>query len=74
MQNAVDGARAVAATLCGRPTPLTAVPWFWSDQASAKLQIAGLVHDSDAHEAVERGEGKLCVFCFRDGRSRGSRR
>ena len=68
VQNAVDGARAVAATICGRPTPLTAVPWFWSDQATAKLQIAGLTHDSDRHEVVPRGEGKLCVFCFREGR------
>ena len=68
VQNAVDGARAVAATICGQPTPLTAVPWFWSDQATAKLQIAGLAHDADAHEAVDRGQGKLCVFCYRDGR------
>ena len=68
VQNAVDGARAVAATICGRPTPLTAVPWFWSDQAPAKLQIAGLTHDSDRREVVERGDGKLCVFCFRSGR------
>jgi 3-phenylpropionate/trans-cinnamate dioxygenase ferredoxin reductase subunit len=68
VQNAVDGARAVAATIAGRPTPLTAVPWFWSDQAQAKLQIAGLAHDADGHEVVNRGEGKLCVFCFREGR------
>ncbi len=68
VQNAVDGARAVAATICGRPTPLTAVPWFWSDQASAKLQIAGLTHDSDAHDVVLRGDGRLCVFCFRGER------
>lgn len=68
VQNAVDGARAVAATICGRPTPLTAVPWFWSDQGTAKLQIAGLTHHADRHEVVERGDGKLCVFCFRGGR------
>lgn len=67
VQNAVDGARAIAATICGTPMRLTAVPWFWSDQASAKLQIAGLTHDADAHEVVDRGAGKLCVFCFRDG-------
>jgi 3-phenylpropionate/trans-cinnamate dioxygenase ferredoxin reductase subunit len=71
VQNAVDGARAVATTICGRPTPLTAVPWFWSDQASAKLQIAGLTHDSNHHELADRGDGKLCVFCFREGRFAG---
>ncbi len=68
VQNAVDGARAVAATICGRPTQMTAVPWFWSDQATAKLQIAGLSHDFDSHEVISRGPGKVCVFCFREGR------
>jgi 3-phenylpropionate/trans-cinnamate dioxygenase ferredoxin reductase subunit len=71
VQNAVDGARAVAATLAGRPTPLTAVPWFWSDQATAKLQIAGLTHDADRHVPIDRGPGKLCVACFRQGRFAG---
>jgi 3-phenylpropionate/trans-cinnamate dioxygenase ferredoxin reductase subunit len=71
VQNAVDGARAVATTLAGRPTPMTAVPWFWSDQATAKLQIAGLTHDADRHVAVDRGPGKLYVAGFREGRFAG---
>ncbi|MFC7512568.1 oxidoreductase C-terminal domain-containing protein [Streptomyces thermocarboxydus] len=35
--------------LAGSPTPLGAVPWFWSDQADVKLQIAGL---SAGHDSV----------------------
>lgn len=67
VQNAMDGARAVAATICGAPKTLDEVPWFWSDQGDAKLQIAGLTHDADRIEAVDRGPGKLAVFCFRQG-------
>lgn len=42
VQNANDQARALAARLCGDPQPYTAVPWFWSDQGDARLQITGL--------------------------------
>lgn len=65
VQNAADGARAVASTIAGTPKVLEEVPWFWSDQGDAKLQIAGLTHDADRIEAVDRGPGKLAVFCFR---------
>ncbi len=49
VQNAVDQAKAAAATLCGNPTEYAAIPWFWSDQFDLKLQIAGL---SQGHDAV----------------------
>lgn len=42
VQNAINQAKIAAATLLGAPTPHTGVPWFWSDQADLKLQIAGL--------------------------------
>ena len=68
VQNAVDQARCVAVRLAGRPAPYAAVPWFWSDQGSLKLQIAGL---SCPHElAVPRGDpasGAFSVFCFARG-------
>jgi len=67
IQAANDGARAAASVLVGQPRPLTAVPWFWSDQGAHKLQIAGLSASADA--AVMRGEGNaFSVFRFRDGR------
>jgi len=42
VQNANDQAKALAARLCGEPQPYAAVPWFWSDQGEARLQITGL--------------------------------
>jgi 3-phenylpropionate/trans-cinnamate dioxygenase ferredoxin reductase subunit len=68
VQNAVDGAKCLASRLLGRPEPLTAVPWFWSDQGSDKLQIAGLATPHD--ETVVTGtpsEGAFSVLCFRGG-------
>ena len=68
VQNAVDGARCLAARLAGRPAAFTAVPWFWSDQGPLKLQIAGLSGPQD--EAVRRGAPGpgVSVFRYRDGR------
>lgn len=47
VQNAVDQAKVAAATICGQPTTYTSVPWFWSDQGSIKLQMAGLLEGFD---------------------------
>ncbi|UHC19398.1 FAD-dependent oxidoreductase [Methylobacterium currus] len=72
VQNAVDGARCVAARLTGRPAAFTAVPWFWSDQGPLKLQIAGLCQPHD--HAVRRGDpeaGGVSVFCYRGERLAG---
>jgi 3-phenylpropionate/trans-cinnamate dioxygenase ferredoxin reductase component len=69
VQNATDQARAAAAAIVGRDEPYDAVPWFWTDQYDAKLQMAGL---SGGHEAsVLRGDpesGRFSVFYFRGGR------
>ena len=43
VQNANDQARTAVATLTGAPRAHDAVPWFWSDQGSLRLQMAGLV-------------------------------
>lgn len=53
VQNAIAQAQAAAASLLGRPAATRAVPWFWSDQADLKLQIAGLSHGYD--QVVVRG-------------------
>ena len=46
VQNANDQAKAAVATLTGHPQPYRAVPWFWSEQGSLRLQMAGLMpHD-----------------------------
>ena len=42
VQNAIDGAEAVARNMLGAGAPYAPRPWFWSDQYDVKLQIAGL--------------------------------
>ena len=49
VHSALEQARTVAATICGRPAPPSQAPWFWSDQYDVKLQMAGL---SARHDAV----------------------
>jgi 3-phenylpropionate/trans-cinnamate dioxygenase ferredoxin reductase subunit len=69
VQNAVEQAKVAAATLLGLPAEHRTVPWFWSDQADLKLQIAGL---SGGHDRVVlRGDPdseKFSVLYYRDGR------
>lgn len=69
VQNAVDQAKVAAKTLMGIETEYRAVPWFWSDQADLKLQMAGLSAGYD--QTVLRGnpdEEKFSVLYYRDGR------
>jgi 3-phenylpropionate/trans-cinnamate dioxygenase ferredoxin reductase subunit len=66
VQNAIDQGKCVAARLVGRPSPYTAVPWFWSDQGADKLQTAGLAIGAD--RAVVRGDpesGRFSAFVYR---------
>ena len=61
VQNAADQAKAVAARLTGTPAPYDEVPWFWSDQAGAKLQIAGLAVGADEHIEIDSGDSMYVV-------------
>jgi 3-phenylpropionate/trans-cinnamate dioxygenase ferredoxin reductase component len=69
VQNAVDQAKVVAASIMGQPARYQSVPWFWSDQYDLKLQMVGL---SQGHDAViERGsrdENRFSVFYMKAGR------
>ena len=65
VQNATDQGRAVAAWLMGEAAPYDALPWFWSIQGEARLQIAGL--SKPGLEEVLRGDpasGKFSVFLY----------
>ena len=69
VQNAVHQAKVAAATLAGTARPAPEVPWFWSDQADLKLQIAGL--SAGANEIVVRGDPtseRFAALHYRDGR------
>lgn len=52
VQNAIDQAKAVAATILGSPQTYDPVPWFWSDQYELKLQMAGLSDGYDDAQTV----------------------
>ena len=81
VQNAIDQAKAVAATILGKPQPYDPVPWFWSDQYELKLQMAGLSDGYDDATTVGdvaavrfsveyRKNGKLiAVDAINDGRA-----
>lgn len=68
VQNAVEQAKVAAATLLGQAAEHRTVPWFWSDQADLKLQIAGLSGGHD--QVVLRGDPdseKFSLLYYRDG-------
>ncbi|MGE4425754.1 MAG: NAD(P)/FAD-dependent oxidoreductase [Solirubrobacteraceae bacterium] len=69
VSSAVEQAKSVAATICGKDKPISALPWFWSDQYDLKLQIAGLSAGYD--EIVLRGDPaagrSFACFYFADG-------
>ncbi len=69
VQNAVDQAKCVAARLTGSRVAYDSLPWFWSNQGEARLQIAWLSAGVD--DAVVRGDpssGKFSVFLYRGER------
>ena len=69
VQNAVDQAKLAAKSLLGGSDEYRAVPWFWSDQADLKLQMAGLFQGYD--QQVVRGnpaEDKFSVLYYKNGR------
>jgi 3-phenylpropionate/trans-cinnamate dioxygenase ferredoxin reductase subunit len=47
VQNANDHARHVAKSILGRKADYAEIPWFWSDQGSMRLQMAGLAIGAD---------------------------
>ncbi len=68
VQNAADQARCVAATITGTPQPYRAVPWFWSHQHGARLQIAGLSAGYDTAVPLgDPGSASFSVLLFREG-------
>jgi 3-phenylpropionate/trans-cinnamate dioxygenase ferredoxin reductase component len=65
VQNATDQGKAVAARIMGEAKAYDALPWFWSIQGEARLQIAGL--SKQGLSEVVRGDpasGKFSVFLY----------
>ncbi len=68
VHNALEQARTAANNICGVDTRYCEVPWFWSDQYSLKLQIAGLSEGFD--DLVLRGDpssGRFACLYLKDG-------
>jgi 3-phenylpropionate/trans-cinnamate dioxygenase ferredoxin reductase component len=62
VQNAIDQAKAAAASILGDPPVYDPVPWFWSDQYELKLQMAGLCQGYEAAEVIgETISGRFAV-------------
>jgi 3-phenylpropionate/trans-cinnamate dioxygenase ferredoxin reductase subunit len=58
VNNAVEQAKVAAYAIVGRPEEYAGVPWFWSNQADLKLQIAGLSAGHD--RTVVRSDPARC--------------
>ncbi|GAB3272835.1 FAD-dependent oxidoreductase [Sinomonas notoginsengisoli] len=69
VNNAIEHAKVAAYSLMGRREDYAGIPWFWSNQADLKLQIAGLSMGFDA-TVVRRDDerGKFSVLYYRSGR------
>jgi len=65
VQNAVDMAEIVARSIVGMAAEYRPVPWFWSDQYSTKLQIAGL-NLGYTHVAVRRVSDSVVSIWYYD--------
>lgn len=66
VQNAVDMAETVARSIVGETVEYRPVPWFWSDQYSTRLQIAGL-NSGYTHVAVRRGADSALSIWYYNG-------
>lgn len=61
-RNAQEQGTLAAANMLGADTPISAVPWFWSDQYDMVLQIAGLAEGATTHLRRDLGEGAFILF------------
>ena len=64
VQNAVDHARSVAASVTGHPHRYDAVPWFWTDQFDIKLQMVGLSQTCDRVVTLGTPESRKFSVCY----------
>ena len=69
VQNANDQAKAAAATILGTPQPYRALPWFWSEQGSMRLQMAGLMPaDGERHRRPGATAASFSLLHYAGGR------
>jgi 3-phenylpropionate/trans-cinnamate dioxygenase ferredoxin reductase subunit len=61
-RNAQDQGTLAAKNMLGAAEPISAVPWFWSDQHDLTLQIAGLAEGADRHVRRDLGNDAFILF------------
>ena len=61
-RNAQDQGTLAARNMLGAEEPVSAVPWFWSDQHDLTLQIAGLAEGAERHVRRDLGDGAFILF------------
>lgn len=67
VNNAIEHAKVAAYALMGQSESYSGIPWFWSNQADMKLQIAGLSMGFDSTVTREVPEkGKFTVLYYRN--------
>ncbi|AGF71539.1 NAD(P)/FAD-dependent oxidoreductase [Corynebacterium halotolerans] len=68
VNNAIEHAKVAAYSLVGQSEDYAGIPWFWSNQADLKLQIAGLTTGYD-QTVVRRDDErkKFSVLYYRNG-------
>lgn len=66
VQSAIDQGKVVAAAILGQDDQHAAVPWFWSDQYDAKLQVVGIpAADCAAFIKGDPASGSFAVYHMR---------
>jgi 3-phenylpropionate/trans-cinnamate dioxygenase ferredoxin reductase subunit len=68
VQNANDQARTAVATLTGAQRPHDVVAWFWSEQGTLRLQMAGLAPaHAERHKRPGAKADSFSIFHYADG-------
>lgn len=61
-RNAQEQGGLAARNMLGAREPVSAVPWFWSDQYGLTLQVAGLADGATAQVRRDLGDGAFILF------------
>jgi 3-phenylpropionate/trans-cinnamate dioxygenase ferredoxin reductase subunit len=61
-RNAQEQGTLAAKNMLGAEEPISAVPWFWSDQHDLTLQIAGLAEGAERHIRRDLGDAAFILF------------
>jgi 3-phenylpropionate/trans-cinnamate dioxygenase ferredoxin reductase component len=71
--NASEQGMAVAANILGAGQPFDPIPFFWTDQYDARIQVHGMIGSDSDVDFLARNENKGFLACYsRNGRVEGA--